>query len=177
MSLCVTSAEFHFSKVHTFLHIFRFILDNNIFLLHFQAAAVVSLDETEAVPYADPSNESLSDSLMERFDNMETDETLPERQIVPVTVIKDKNGRLGLKVTGVPSGIYVEDFNVKFVKLDGNMFKKGDRIVAINGRSLENVKYESAVDMMRRADDTVQFLVSQITQNEKTNCIVFSYVS
>ena len=54
-------------------------------------------------------------------------------------------------------------FPRKFVKLDGNMFKKGDRIVAINGRSLENVKYESAVDMMRRADDTVQFLVSQIT--------------
>ena len=75
------------------------------------------------MPYADPSNESLSDSLMERFDNMETDETLPERQIVPVTVIKDKNGRLGLKVTGVPSGIYVEDFNVKFVmKRDDKCF-------------------------------------------------------
>ena len=96
-------------------------------------------------------------------DNMETDETLPERQIVSVTVKKDKNGRLGLKVTGVPSGIYVEDFDVNFVKMDGNMFKKGDRIVAINGRSLENVKYENAVDMMRRSDDTVQFLVSQIT--------------
>ena len=53
--------------------------------------------------------------------------------------------------------------DVKFVKMDGNMFKKGDRIVAINGRSLENVKYENAVDMMRRSDDTVQFLVSQIT--------------
>ena len=124
---------------------------------------IVSLDEAESVPYADPSNESLSDSLMERFDNMETDETLPERQIVSVTVKKDKNGRLGLKVTGVPSGIYVEDFDVNFVKMDGNMFKKGDRIVAINGRSLENVKYENAVDMMRRSDDTVQFLVSQIT--------------
>ena len=129
----------------------------------FQATTIVSLDEAESVPYADPSNESLSDSLMERFDNMETDETLPERQIVSVTVKKDKNGRLGLKVTGVPSGIYVEDFDANFVKMDGNMFKKGDRIVAINGRSLENVKYENAVDMMRRSDDTVQFLVSQIT--------------
>ena len=141
----------------------RFLKSKYLSFFSFQATTIVSLDEAESVPYADPSNESLSDSLMERFDNMETDETLPERQIVSVTVKKDKNGRLGLKVTGVPSGIYVEDFDVNFVKMDGNMFKKGDRIVAINGRSLENVKYENAVDMMRRSDDTVQFLVSQIT--------------
>merc|ERR1712141_701917 len=105
-----------------------------------------------------------SESLMERFDNMETDETaLPERQIVPVTVNKDRTtGRLGLKVTGLPSGIYVEDFDVRTVQRDGNMFKKGDRIVAINGRSLENVKYENALEMMRNASASVQFLVSQI---------------
>ena len=128
-----------------------------------EKAAIVSLDEAESVPYADPSNESLSDSLMERFENMETDETaLPERQIVPVTVIKDKSGRLGLKVTGVPSGIYVDDFDEKTIQKDGNTFKKGDRIVAINGRSLENVKYENALEMMRKSDNSVQFLVSQI---------------
>ena len=127
-------------------------------------AIAISMDDAEAVPYADPSNESLSESLMERFDNMETDETaLPERQIVPVTVNKDRTtGRLGLKVTGLPSGIYVEDFDVRTVQRDGNMFKKGDRIVAINGRSLENVKYENALEMMRNASASVQFLVSQI---------------
>merc|ERR1719266_573910 len=100
---------------------------------HALSAIAISTDEAEAVPYADPSNESLSESLMERFDNMETDEALPERQIVPATVIKDKNGRLGLKVTGVPSGIYVEDFDTNFVKMDGNMFKNGRLGLKVTG--------------------------------------------
>ena len=104
---------------------------------------------------------------------MKSIETLPERQIVPVTVIKDANGRLGLKVTGIPSGIYVDEFDVNTVKKDGNMFKKGDRIVAINGRSLENVKYENALEMMRRSNDAVQFLVSQITDYWKVCYVEF----
>ena len=120
-------------------------------------------EEDNFVPYADPSNESLSESLVERFDNMETDESQPERQIVPVTVTKDSQGRLGLKVTGLSSGIYVEDFDLT-VRMEGQ-FKKGDRIVAINGRSLENVKYENALELMRNsASQNVQFLVSQIKE-------------
>lgn len=122
-------------------------------------AAVVSLHEADSVPYSDPGNESLSESLMERFDNMETD--WPERQILPVTVIKDPTGKLGLKITGDPSGIYVEEFDPKMLQ-PGHYFRKGDRIVAINGRSLENVKYEHALDMMRKSSGSVQFLVSQI---------------
>lgn len=94
---------------------------------------------------------------------METDESQPERQIVPVTVTKDSQGRLGLKVTGLSSGIYVEDFDLT-VRMEGQ-FKKGDRIVAINGRSLENVKYENALELMRNsASQNVQFLVSQIKE-------------
>ena len=121
-----------------------------------------SFTEDNFVPYADPSNESLSESLVERFDNMETDETVAERQIVPVTVSKDFQGRLGLKVTGLSSGIYVDDFdNLSSDRMEGT-FKKGDRIVAINGRSLENVKYETALELMRNSGPNVQFLVSQI---------------
>ena len=122
-----------------------------------------SFTEDNFVPYADPSNESLSESLVERFDNMETDETVAERQIVPVTVSKDFQGRLGLKVTGLSSGIYVDDFdNLRSTDRMEGTFKKGDRIVAINGRSLENVKYETALELMRNSGKNVQFLVSQI---------------
>lgn len=124
-------------------------------------AFVASVVEADTMPYSDPGNESLSESLMERFDNMETD--LPEKQIVPVTVQK-QNGRLGLKVTGHSSGIYVDEFDVRNVKQPGYSFKKGDRIVAINGRSLENVKYENALEMMRKSQNDVQFLVSQIRE-------------
>lgn len=128
-----------------------------------QKAASIAILE-DPIPYADPSNESLSESLMERFDNMETDEALPERQIIPVTVVKDAYGKIGLKVTGLASGIYVEEFDVNTVvkSCGGQMFKKGDRIVAINGTSLENVKYENALEMIRKSTSTVQFLVSQI---------------
>ena len=128
-------------------------------------AEVVTLQESaldENVPYDDPANESLSESLMERFDNMETDEALPERQIVAVSVLKDGNGRLGLKITGSASGIYVEDFDDAIVRMEGNHFKKGDRIVAINGRSLENVSYANALELMRKSGNSVSFLVSQI---------------
>ena len=53
-------------------------------------AAIVTLNEAEAVPYADPSNESLSDSLMERFENMETDETMR------LACKSDKNDTVGV---------------------------------------------------------------------------------
>ena len=120
------------------------------------------LDETEAVPYDDPANESLSESLMERFDNMETDETLPERQIVSVTILKGEGGKLGLKITGDSSGIYIDDFDEAIVRMEGNRIKKGDRLVAVNGRSLENVSYANAIDLIKKSGESVHLLVSQL---------------
>ena len=120
-----------------------------------------SMEGCEPLPYQ--MNESLSDSLIERFDNMETEESEPERQIVSVVLVKDAQGRLGLKITGTPSGIYVEDFESGKVHVQGpNRLKRGDRIVAINGRSLENVSYSAALELVRKSGSSVQFLVSQI---------------
>jgi len=114
-------------------------------------------------PMVYPSNESLSNSLIERFDQMETEESEPERQIVSVVLIKDDQGRLGLKITGTPSGIYIEEFDNDKVRFDGqNRLKQGDRLVAINGRSLENVSYSNALELVKKSDKFVQFLVSQI---------------
>ena len=120
-----------------------------------------SVESCEPMPYQ--LNESLSESLIERFDNMETEGTEPERQIVSVIIVKDAQGRLGLKITGTPSGIYVEDFESGKVHFQGpNRLHRGDRIVAINGRSLENVSYAAALELVRRSGHSVQFLVSQI---------------
>lgn len=114
-------------------------------------------------PMIYPSNESLSTSLIERFDQMETEESEPERQIVSVVLVKDNQGRLGLKITGTPSGIYIEDFDNDKVRFEGsNRLKQGDRLVAINGRSLENVTYSNALELVKKSDNFVQFLVSQI---------------
>lgn len=121
-----------------------------------------SLAEAEAIPYCDGETDQLSDSLLQRFEDMETDEAEPERQIVAVTVRKDIHGKLGLRITGTPSGIYVDDFDLNVVKMEGAVMKQGDRIVAINGRSLENVSYTNALELIRQSHETVSFLVSQI---------------
>ena len=126
-----------------------------------QTYVMSSIEACEPMPYQ--LNESLSDSLIERFDNMETEENQPERQIVSVVLIKDSYGRLGLKITGTPHGIYVEDFESEKVKIEGaSVLKRGDRIVAINGRSLENVSYANALELVKKSGSSVQFLVSQI---------------
>ncbi|TRY73025.1 hypothetical protein TCAL_12859 [Tigriopus californicus] len=117
--------------------------------------------ENRALPYDMNHEESLTDSLIERFDNMESEDSEPERQIVMVTLTKDPQGKLGLKITGTPSGIYIDRIDVDVAKIQGHL-KIGDRIVAINGRSLENVPYSGALQLIKNSMDDIQFLVSQI---------------
>ena len=123
----------------------------------------VDIDSAETVPYT---TEDIDESLNERFDAMETDG--PERKIVSVRLSKDENGRLGLKITGTPAGIYVEDLDTQTIH-GGNdhteriKLKQGDRILAINGRDLTNVSYHNALDLIKRSGKYVEFVVSQIS--------------
>ena len=64
---------------------------------------------------------------------------------------------MGLKIAGTPCGIFVEELYTQ------TELRKGDRIVAINGRSLENVSYQSALELIKKSQSTVQFIVSQVT--------------
>ena len=110
----------------------------------------------------DDVNESLSMSLLERFDQMETEEGEPERRISLVTLEKDSVGRLGIKISGTPSGIYIDNIDKRVARIvQGNMMA-GDRIIAVNNRSLENVNYYIALDIIRSAGDKIEFLVSQL---------------
>ena len=106
---------------------------------------------------------SLSESLIDRFDRMEAEDGEPERRIVSVTLAKDTEGRLGLKISGTASGVYVEtvDASCRFMERDSRL-TPGDRLVAVNGRSLENVPYAGVLELIRRSRETVQLLVSQI---------------
>ena len=121
----------------------------------------MGVPSTVGVAAFDEGEESLSESLIERFDAMESEDSEPERQIVAVTLTKDANGKLGLKITGTPAGIYVERIDGAVAKIEGEL-KSGDRLVAINGRSLENVAYAGALDLIKKSGSSVQFLVSQI---------------
>ena len=72
------------------------------------------------------------------------------------------SGKLGLQITGDSSGsIYIDDFD-ETVKMEGNRIKKGVRLVAVNGLSLENVSYANAIDLIKKSGDSVHFLVSQL---------------
>ena len=104
---------------------------------------------------------SLSESLIDRFDRMEAEDGEPERRIVSVTLAKS-DGRLGLKISGTPSGVYVDTVDGGCRVVEGGRLAPGDRLVAVNGRSLENVPYAGVLELIRRSRDTVQLLVSQI---------------
>lgn len=126
------------------------------FVLH---TSTKSLEQPDS--YDTDDQESITDSLLERFDNMESENTEPERQIVSVILTKDNHGRLGLKIAGTPSGIYVEEIDRRVAIVNGDL-RCGDRIVAINGRSLENVAYSGALELIKKSGNNVKMLVSQI---------------
>jgi len=129
-----------------------------------QTSIVDSQDEgsgSEGDPYEDCCAASLSDSLVERFDAMEPGDGGPERRIATVAVRKGVAGRLGLKITGTPAGIFVDAVDATARVMEGQL-RPGDRLVAVDGRSLENVPYGGALDLIRRAGDVVNFLVSQV---------------
>jgi hypothetical protein len=123
-------------------------------------AAVVLPDRLQ---FVDDEAASLSESLIDRFDKMEAEDSEPERKIVSVTLARDPlDGRLGLKITGTPSGVYVDTIEGVNI-VDGGKLISGDRLVAVNGRSLENVAYAGVLELIRKSERTVSFLVSQIS--------------
>jgi len=122
------------------------------------SSQATNLNSPDILPGID---DSLSASLLERFDQMDAEEGEPERKIVQVELSKDPRGRLGIKITGTPSGIYVESIDESVAQIQGELLC-GDRLVAVNGRSLENVNYCSALDLIRASKNPVSLLVSQI---------------
>ena len=77
---------------------------------------------------------------------------------------KDNLGRLGIKISGTPSGIYVDNIDGDVARINSGHMKIGDRIIAVNNRSLENVNYYTALDIIRGAGHSINFLVSQLRQ-------------
>ena len=69
---------------------------------------------------------------------METEEGEPERRITLVTMEKDPMGRLGIKISGTPSGIYIDNIDARVARIVSGHMMVGDRIIAVNKRSLEN---------------------------------------
>ena len=124
-------------------------------------------------------DESLSMSLLERFDAMETEAGEPERRIGTVVMRRDPKGRLGVKIGGAPSGVYVDriDWDVATV-VNGSLqvqyiepgsgkdltisSQEGDRVIGVDQQSLESLGYSAALELLQKAGPTVTLLVSQL---------------
>ncbi|XP_068207308.1 uncharacterized protein [Palaemon carinicauda] len=128
-----------------------------------------SLEELSTSPTAvvvEPSirsvvvEESISESLVERFSKCPA-ASGPERRLCPVTLHK-KDGSLGVMIAeGSDHGIYIQAVSPGGPAHEQGLLRPGDRIVGINGRSVENLPYVGAVELLRQIDNEVTLLVSQ----------------
>ncbi|XP_011499995.1 PREDICTED: uncharacterized protein LOC105363889 [Ceratosolen solmsi marchali] len=112
-------------------------------------------EETFRIP-----DETMSTSLMARLDELSFDE---ERMLRTIKLERGQGGSIGLQVTeGNDGGVYVQAVSVGgSADMAGNV-NKGDRIVAINGQSLLNFRYEDALKMLQSSSETVELVLSQI---------------
>nr|XP_027220110.1 FERM and PDZ domain-containing protein 2-like isoform X2 [Penaeus vannamei] len=105
--------------------------------------------------------ESVSDSLVERFLQCPAARGGPERRLDTVTLLK-KDGSLGVMIAeGVDHGLYIQAVSPGGPAALQGTLRPGDRIVGINGRSVETLPYAAAVDLLRQISDSVTLLVSQ----------------
>lgn len=95
-------------------------------------------------------------------------ETHHGRQIFEVSLLKDGSHGIGITIVGGEStskldlGIFVKSVTAGGPANKAGCIRPGDRLVAINGQSLEGVQHHQAVQMIRESDDLVTLLVSQV---------------
>ncbi|XP_050459436.1 uncharacterized protein LOC126855631 isoform X1 [Cataglyphis hispanica] len=111
-------------------------------------------DETFRVP----EDESMSASLMARLEELSFAE---ERVLHTIKLERGHGGSIGLQVMEGNGGVYVQAVSVGgSADMAGNV-NKGDRIVAINGQNLLNLRYEDALKMLQSSSETVELVLSQ----------------
>lgn len=97
--------------------------------------------------------------MLEKLKNLSFAE---ERILKTVAVHRDPQGSLGIQVTeGSDGKIYIQSV-VPFgpASNTGNVFK-GDQIIAVDGQNLLNLKYSDALLILKKTEDTVEFILSQ----------------
>uniref|UniRef100_A0A0N7ZBQ6 PDZ domain-containing protein n=1 Tax=Scylla olivacea TaxID=85551 RepID=A0A0N7ZBQ6_SCYOL len=142
---------------------------------HLLAHHLPSLQELNTTPTAvvvEPSlrsvvvEESVDESLVERFLLCPSSwspcgPACVERRLASVTLHK-KDGSLGVMIAeGTDHGLYIQAVSPDGPAHQQGSLKPGDRVVGINGRSVENLPYSVAVDLLRQIPEKVTLLVSQ----------------
>uniref|UniRef100_A0A1A7WAN9 Protein tyrosine phosphatase, non-receptor type 13 n=3 Tax=Iconisemion striatum TaxID=60296 RepID=A0A1A7WAN9_9TELE len=104
---------------------------------------------------------SINDSLKKKLSALPS----PEREITAVNLKKDVKYGLGFQggtnTTVRHGGVYVKGIIPKgAAELDGRI-QKGDRLVAVNGKSLEGATHQQAVDILRETGQKVHLLLER----------------
>ncbi|XP_020916558.2 tyrosine-protein phosphatase non-receptor type 13 isoform X2 [Exaiptasia diaphana] len=95
----------------------------------------------------------------------------PEREIRVIKLRKEPFKGLGITVLGgensrrLDLGIYVKAITEGGAAAKDGRLKAGDRILAVNGNSLEQVTHEKAVSLLKTTSSTVELVVSQSPHN------------
>ena len=91
----------------------------------------------------------------------------PDRRVVVVELVKDPIYGIGMIIVGgenmghLDLGIFVKSLEPNGPAAHCGKIRPGDRIVAINGQSLEGVPHYIAVEMIRESSTLVQLVLTQ----------------
>ncbi|KAK0174944.1 hypothetical protein PV327_008732 [Microctonus hyperodae] len=107
-------------------------------------------------------DDTMSASLMARLEELSFVE---ERMLRTIRLERGHGGSIGLQVTeGNDGGVYVQAISVGgSADMAGNVIK-GDKIIAINGSSLLNLRYQDALKMLQSSScREIELVLSQTT--------------
>ncbi|XP_039756290.1 tyrosine-protein phosphatase non-receptor type 13-like isoform X2 [Pararge aegeria] len=109
----------------------------------------------------DTGNEScVNTSIFDRLDNMEY--VQGERVFVTAVLERDKTNALGLQVAeGSDGNVYIKSITPGSVADLCGKLLPGDQIISVNGKTLLNLKYDKALNMLQSAPQKVELIVLQ----------------
>ncbi|XP_019644606.1 PREDICTED: tyrosine-protein phosphatase non-receptor type 13-like [Branchiostoma belcheri] len=125
-------------------------------------ASIRSMDQTMNMTV----NDTMSDTLRERLQDLPTPEQA-EREIIMVVLEKDPQYGIGITIVGgetrgkLDLGLFIKSVTPGGPAHRDGRLRPGDRIISVNGRSLEGVNHQGVVEIIKHSPKQVQFIVSQ----------------
>ncbi|XP_035670217.1 tyrosine-protein phosphatase non-receptor type 13-like [Branchiostoma floridae] len=125
-------------------------------------ASIKSMDQTMNMTV----NDTMSDTLRERLQDLPAPEQA-EREIIMVVLEKDPQYGIGITIVGgetrgkLDLGLFIKSVTPGGPAHRDGRLRPGDRIISVNGRSLEGVNHQGVVEIIKHSPKQVQFIVSQ----------------
>lgn len=91
-----------------------------------------------------------------------------ERILINVTIARDEKGSFGLQITeGSDGHVYIQSVIDNGPAYLTRNFIRGDQVIAVNGKSLLELKYNQALNVLKNSGNEVEFLLARLTPNSK----------